>query len=279
MRVNNPMAFGMLCALILILVGGLTYALAAGVIAPGVAAYRESKATPSPTPTIEPVSGPATPTPTPDPTEAATPSPDPALTPTPSPTPAGRLSGRVIGLDPARGYTSKVRGTSSGVYANRLNLSVANLVKDALEAEGATVVMTYTDPKTTIDSKARAAVLNNGKVEAALRIECNYVDSGDTRGALMWAPAHHASQSSCEKLAKAVLDAYIATTELPLRPYNDETIRLRTDQDLFNACTAPVCTLIMGHISNKTDDTFLNDEANQKKIARAITEAFVDYFG
>lgn len=48
------MSFGILCAAMLILVGGGAYALAAGVIAPAVNAAVEARATPEPAPTATP---------------------------------------------------------------------------------------------------------------------------------------------------------------------------------------------------------------------------------
>lgn len=264
--------------MILVLLVGCTYALAAGVIKPGVDAYREARATPSPTPTVAPVT--STPSPTPDPIDpAGAGAASPAESQTPEPPPAGKLTGKVIGIDPARSYSSKIQGVSTGVYANRLNLAVALLVKESLESEGATVVMSYTEVKTTIDDAARAKVLNNGNVDVVLRIECNYVSASETRGALMWVPSSHSRESDCKKLAQAVLAGYIASTDMPKRLYNNSSVREMSDETIFKRVNAPVATLIMGHISNRTDDRNLNDADFQKKIAAGITNGFLTYFG
>ena len=45
LRINSPMSFGVLCALILLLVGGAAYGLAAGIIAPAVQAHQAANAT------------------------------------------------------------------------------------------------------------------------------------------------------------------------------------------------------------------------------------------
>ena len=55
LRINSPLSFGVLCALILLLIGGAAYGLAAGVISPAVRAYQEAHATPTPSPTSSPV--------------------------------------------------------------------------------------------------------------------------------------------------------------------------------------------------------------------------------
>ena len=72
-RINNPLAFGILCAMILVLLAGITYALVAGVISPAIVSYQVAHATPTPAPTVAPVT--ATPSPTVDP-----------MQPTPTPT-------------------------------------------------------------------------------------------------------------------------------------------------------------------------------------------------
>lgn len=281
-RINNPLAFGILCAMILILLAGLTYALVAGVISPAVESYRVANATPSPTPTVAPVSG----TPSPEAVTVETPTPSPSLepgvTPTPSPTlepVAGKLTGHVIGIDPARGYSSKVQGASTKIYANRLNYAVATIVKDLLEAEGATVVFTLSDVKDSKEAADRARLLNNGKVELAVRIECNSIGASDTRGAMAWIPDSHDKKSSCEKLAKAVLDAYIARTGLSTREVKGGAIVEKSDEIFLNKTTAPVCTLIMGHISNAAEDKFLNDKDSQQKMAQGIVNGIFDYLG
>ena len=193
-RINNPLAFGILCAMILVLIAGITYALVAGVISPAIVSYQIAHATPSPTPTVAPVT--ATPSPTVDPmSPTPTPTLEPGTTPTPTPKPAGALDGRIIGIDPARGYSSQIQGISTKVYANRLNFAVATLVKEQLEAQGATVVFTLASVKDDKTASQRAKVFNDGNVEIAIRIDCNSVKNADTRGAMAWVPEKHDHRS------------------------------------------------------------------------------------
>lgn len=272
-RVNNPLAFGILCAMILIFIGGGVYALAAGVAMPAVKEYQDARATPSPTPTDAPL------TPTPTPTTVPTPTVDPNATPTPTPTPDGVLNGHVIGIDPARGISSKIKGVSTGIYANRLNYAIAELVKTRLEALGAKVIVPLASVQSDMDSVKRAEIMNSNSVELAVRIECNYVENTKTRGALMWTGAAHKNLDESDKLAAAVFTQYIKATDLPTRPYKDSTIRHKEDDSFLSGNTAPACTLIMGHISNADDDKALNDEDLQKKIADAIVQGILNYLG
>lgn len=277
-RVNNPLAFGILCAMLLIFTAGVTYALAAGVISPVVRSYRLAHATPTPTPTIAPATPePATPTPA---TDTPAPSLEPGATPTPTPAPEGGvLSGKIIGVDPARGYSSKIKGVSTGIYANRLNYAVATLVKEKLEAQGATVVMGLEDVATDKDSADRVKTMNEGNVALAVRIECNSIGDGATRGAIAWIPAKHAGLEECRKLANAVLDAYIEATNLTIAQFNGASLRQKDDDTFLQGVTAPVCTIVTGYISNDVEDRTLNNETFQNNMADGIVKGIVAYLG
>lgn len=286
LRINNPASFGILCAMVLIVAIGLVYGVAMGLVVPGVRMIQNANATPSPTPVPTPSPTPetaqiglATPETSPQVPVEQTATPTPEVTPTPTPAVTGKLYGKTIGIDPARGYDSKIKGASTGVYANRLNFAVAQLVKAGLEKEGATVVLTYTDIKQTPDDGDRSRALNNGKVDVALRIDCNSVGATDTRGAMVWAPAKHEKQANCDQLANAVLSAYTKATDLPVRLYNGSAIRHMEDRDIFEDTAAPIVTLFVGHISNKTEDQLVNDADFQQKMADGIVKGLIAYFG
>lgn len=300
-RINNPLAFGILCAMILLALAGGAYALASGVIAPAVRTRQLMNATPTPTaePTPEPqdesddITIELTPVPedtivgTDEPTEPEdedTPDSDTEETPEPEEhhlpeDTAGtkKLAGHVIGIDPARGYSSKVKGAATGIYANRLNFSVASIVKEKLESEGAKVVMGLSDVKSNRASSERADIMNKAEVELAVRLECNFTDD-HTRGAVIWVPAEHSLRSDCETLGKAVLDAYIDETGLSIAKYEGKELR-RKDDDFLKATASPVCTLIMGYISNPTEDALLNDADFQARMAEGVVKGILTYLG
>ena len=277
-RINNPLAFGILCAMILVLLAGITYALVAGVISPAIVSYQVAHATPTPAPTVAPVT--ATPSPTVDPMQPTpTPTLVPGSTPTPTLEPAGALEGHIIGIDPARGYSSKIQGVSTKIYANRLNFAVATLVKEKLESMGATVVFTLSDAKDDKTASERVKVLNGGNVELAIRIECNYVKSSDTRGAMAWVPEKHDKKADCDKLASSVLSAYVDATSLPLREVGGDSIVNKSDETFLNNTDAPVCTLFLGHISNASEDKKINNTEFQQTMAQGIVNGILKYLG
>ena len=227
--------------------------------------------------------------PTTVPTPTAAPSPTPTVeiqeveeTPAPeeTPVPSGKpLSTFIIGIDPARNYSSKIQGVSTKIYANRLNYAIATLIKNKLEDLGATVVFSLNDIKDIKDSPARAKLMNSSNVDFVLRLECNYVNSKTTHGAIMWVPVNHPKQDECEQLATAVLKSYISATGLPVAEYEGQSIRHKDDQVIFNETEAPIATLIIGYISNPEEDLKLNDGAFQQTMADGIVNGILAYLG
>ena len=183
--------------------------------------------------------------------------------------PAGALEGRIIGIDPARGYSSQIQGVSTKIYANRLNFAVATLVKEKLEAQGATVVFTLSSVKDDKTASQRVKILNDGKVELAVRIECNSVKNEDTRGAMAWVPEKHDKKADCDKLASSVLSAYVDATSLPLREVGGDSIVNKSDETFLNNTDAPVCTLFLGH----------NNTEFQQTMAQGIVNGILKYLG
>ncbi len=280
LRVNNPVSFGILCAMVLVFAVAAVYSLAMGVVVPGVRKIQAMNATPSPTPL-------ATPTPELTPLLLAgtedlpevTPTPDPTPTPAPTPIPGGKLYGKTIGIDPARGYDSKIKGVSSGIYANRINFNLAQVLKPLLEAEGAVVVLTYDDVTQSPTEESRVKVLNNGKIDVALRIDVNSVKSTDTRGAMAWIPSKHEKMGDCQRLAETVLESYVAATGMPRRISGGTAIQKKSDKDVLNDTSAPVAILFLGHISNKADDAKINADDARDTIAQSIVNGLIAYFG
>ncbi len=281
LRVNNPVSFGILCAMVLVFAVAAVYSLAMGVVVPGVRKIQAMNATPSPTPLA---------TPTPDLSSSlllagtedipeVTPTSAPTPTPAPTPIPGGKLYGKTIGIDPARGYDSKIKGVSSGIYANRINFNLAQVLKPLLEAEGAVVILTYDDVTQSPTEESRVKVLNNGKIDVALRIDVNSVKSTDTRGAMAWIPSKHEKMSDCQRLAETVLESYVAATGMPRRISGGTAIQKKSDKDILNDTSAPIAILFLGHISNKADDAKINADDARDTIARSIVNGLIAYFG
>lgn len=235
---------------------------------------------------------------TPKPTDTPRPADTPAPTskPTPTPKPKQPLAGRVIGLDPGhqahssaelepvapgsstmkKKVSSGTRGVATRVYEYEVNLAVGLLLRDMLEAAGATVLITHTKADVDMSNIERAEFFNDNKVELGVRLHCNGNDDHSVRGAFMLVPKSkdYPYYNECVRAAKAILKAYGEETGLN----TEKGITYRSDQTGFNWCTRPVTNIEMGHMTNPDEDRLLTDSDFQVKMARGIYNGIVAYF-
>ena len=221
-----------------------------------------------------------------------TPAPEPAvtLTPTPSPTPVPALAGFIVGIDPghqlhydpsdepvAPGSSTmkkKVAGGCQGVksrmFEYEVNLAVGLLLRDYLEADGATVIMTRTVQDVNISNSARAILFNDANVDLGIRIHADKASDSGKRGVHMLIPKEYRTEwyDTNLKAAQCILEHYHSVTGLPI--VKGTGISERGDQTGFNWCTRPVVCIEMGYLSNVEDDAFLSDPEGQKLAAKGL---------
>lgn len=288
-RVNTPAAFGILCAVLLVLLAGIIYALATGVIEPAVRQAAAARATEVPEVVV-------TPEPTEEPAEeidvenlegnVATVV-DPVTgelvtaevateTPVPEDLP---LSGVTIAVDAAKSKGGEHKGISSGTYEYRINLTFAQALQKELESLGAKVVMTRTDNSSVVDSKARISTVNNSDAVLLISLFCNDLDSSKTRGAEAFVAKNNDSVEKSKQLATDVLTAYTEGTGMPIRMTTAGTIRIVTDKSVLTGAKVPAVGLVLGQLSNRTDDGNLNDTAFVTKAAQSIAKGIRTYLG
>lgn len=234
--------------------------------------------------------------PTPTPVPSTPPMEEPALeTPSPEPKP---LDGIIIGIDPGHqliydpapepvapnSYETKqkvaggCKGVRSGVYEYEVVLNVGLFLRDLLEEQGATVVMTHEVLDVNISNIERAEMFNEANVDLGIRLHCNKSDKPSTRGAFMLVPTENRTDSYDfnVRAAQLILDSYLTETGLSMR-YKDG-LTYRGDQTGFNWSTRPVITIEMGHLSNPEEDTLLSDSEFQKKMALGLCNGIIRVF-
>ncbi len=193
------------------------------------------------------------------------------------------LSGLVIGLDPghqAKGnsgkepvapgssekkakVTSGTQGKWSKVPEHEVNLKVALLVRDLLEEQGATVVMTRQTADVDISNVGRAQFFNDQKTDFALRLHCNGSENSSDHGAFVIVPTEGEHKKQCDAAAKKLIDAYCAETGA-----KNMGLRAMGNQTGFNWCNRMVINIEMGYMTNKEEDALLTDSDYQVKMAQ-----------
>jgi len=209
---------------------------------------------------------------------------------------SGSLAGKVIAIDPGHqgradsspepigpgasetkpkvaGGTS---GTVTGVPESQTVLEIGMKLKAALEARGATVVMTRTSQNVNVSNSQRAAVANDAGADLFIRLHCDGAASSSPHGISMLVPADNswtapifsASRSAGEALQSAVIAATGAK--------NNGVVQ-RSDLSGFNYCKVPSVLIEMGFMTNADEDRALNSAAYQDKLVAGLTQGCLNW--
>lgn len=207
------------------------------------------------------------------------------------------LSGVVICLDPGHGITSASRQEAvsplssetkpayvSGAAGNSqteeaLNLAVAELARDELEALGAQVVLTRQTNEATVSNIERAQIANQAGADLCIRIHADGSEDSSVYGMSMQVPAgsllgtpsiEEPSARAAEILLQAVTEATGARSR---------GLAQRSDLTGFNWSEVPCVLLEMGFLSNPEEDARLAQTEYRQQIASGIAEGVCRWMG
>lgn len=247
----------------------------------------EPTAVPTEVPTEEPTA-----VPTEVPTQAPTPVPTPTPSPTPVPTKIPALYGKVIGIDPghqgkgnsekeavAPGSSEKkakvssgTTGRYSGVPEYVVNLEISLQLRDALEAQGATVIMSRETHDVDISNQERAIMMNEAGCDLVLRLHCNGAESKSAQGIGLYIRKTGTGAEECLAAAEALLPRLIEATGAE----SDGIFRRDTYTGL-NWSEVPCIMVEMGFMTHPEEDLKLNDPAYQQKLVEGMVNGTIDY--
>ena len=164
------------------------------------------------------------------------------------------------------------QGVRSKIFEYEVNLAVGLYLRDYLEADGASVVMTRTVQDVNISNSARAVLFNEANVDLGIRIHADKASDSGKRGVHMLIPKEYRTNWYETNLnaARSILEHYTEVTGIPA--VKGTGISERGDQTGFNWCTRPIVCIEMGYLSNPEDDALLSDPEFQKLAAKGIYE-------
>ncbi|MCG3121626.1 MAG: N-acetylmuramoyl-L-alanine amidase LytC [bacterium] len=189
--------------------------------------------------------------------------------PTPTPTPPEE-TGRFIAVDAGHGGTDTGAINSTvGINEKTVTLAISQKLKTVLENRGHRVRLTRSDD-TFVELTRRAEIANNAGVEIFVSIHCN---SAETSTAVGIETYHHTNSANGRVLATKIHEAMIAAfpTHTNRGVKSANFVVLRETQ-------MPACLVETEFISNNQQARFLQDPANQQKIANAIADGMAVYF-
>ena len=205
------------------------------------------------------------------------------------------MEGFIVCLDPGHGIAgaSKQEPVSpkssetkpayvSGAAGNaqteeELNLAVAEILKEKLEADGATVIMTRTTHEATVSNIERAEIANEAGADLCVRIHADGSENKSTHGISVLVPEGSllGTPSIIEPsraAAEAVHDALIDATGA-----EDHGIVARTDMTGFNWSEVPVILVEMGFLSNDEEDAKMATDEYRETLAEGMYRGIRDW--
>lgn len=209
---------------------------------------------------------------------------------------AGRLSGRTVGIDPGQQEAADTgleqiapgvdrtkerqsagsTGVKTGVPECKINLLIAFKLRDLLEAEGATVVLTHDTTDVSLSNIERAQAMNNAGVDIWLRLHCDSAASAKQSGASVLIPSRTygaAIYQESLRLGQCIYENFAAATGATMLD-----LRALMDQTGFNWSERPVVAVEMGMLSNPQEDLRLNRDSYQASCAAGLFNGILAYF-
>lgn len=196
--------------------------------------------------------------------------------------PSSTLSGYRIMLDPGHGGIDGGAGcaVSSSSFGNEkdINLSIATKVKELLEAEGATVLMTRTTDKWVCYTDRNNAVRENDP-DMFIAIHC---DSSSSASAMGTSAYYYRAYS--QPLAKAIHNSIVSAYKDNI--YKDKSADFKSkisrgaDFYAFRVARVEECPAILieyGFVSNVAECQVLQSAANRDILAAATVQGIKDY--
>ena len=187
---------------------------------------------------------------------------------------------KVIVVDAGHGGVDPGKVGVNNVLEKDINLRIASLLKEKLEAEGFTVVMTrdsdaglYNEGdsnKKISDMKKRCEIISESECLLTVSIHQNSYHEEAVSGPQVF---YFSNSGKGEELARAIQQSLVEN----LSPPKVRTEKPNDSYYLLKNVACPVVIVECGFLSNWNEATLLCDEVYQEKIADAVCKGILDY--
>lgn len=178
-------------------------------------------------------------------------------------------------VDAGHGGTDPGCIGQAGAQEKCVNLAIATKLRDALERNGMTVVMTRNkDVSGKLTNAQRCRIANDADVDYVISIHNNADgDHSDKTGygTETWA---YSAGGNGEKLAKAVQSELVKATKL-----RDRGVKFNKQLTMLKSTNAPAILIECAFLNNAAEEQLLVTGTFQKDCAEAICRGFMKHIG
>lgn len=169
-------------------------------------------------------------------------------------------------------------GKYSGIAEYVLNLQVSLKLRDAMEAQGYKVIMVRESNEVDISNAQRAAIANQAKADAFLRIHANGSADSAENGIMTICPTEKNPYCSSIYTQSRSLSECVLTQMVLSTGANKKAVWETDTMSGINWCQVPVTIIEMGFMSNKQEDLLMATDAYQDKMVKGIVAGVKAYF-
>ena len=193
---------------------------------------------------------------------------------------AGRKEKICVVIDAGHGGADPGKVGVNGSLEKDINLKIAGMVKEFLEAEDVEVVMTRTDDgglydegasnKKVQDMKRRIAIIEEAEPEIVVSIHQNSYHEEYVHGAQVF---YYTGSSTGKKLAELIQKRFVINVDAE----NKREAKANDSYYLLKKTSCPIVIVECGFLSNREEEEKLNSEIYQEKAAWAVHMGIMQY--
>lgn len=190
----------------------------------------------------------------------------------------GKLAGKVVVID--AGHGGRDLGSSAGgAYEKNVTVFLAKYVRDALTAEGVTVIMTRSDDSFP-ELEARPALANKAHADIFISIHANEPGRGSNNNPSGTITFFHMGSSISKFLGECIHGEIVKSKLLPdLGVRSDGTIYKNSGFAVLRLSQMPAILIETGFMTNQKDRQMIQSEAFGKALAKSVVEGLKTYYG
>ena len=194
------------------------------------------------------------------------------------------VSDKTIVLDAGHGYPDEGAESADGVTEQKINLSITKKVQSLLEQSGCNVILTRSDEngiynldsktireKKVSDIKNRVKIGNESSADAFISIHLNKIPQSQYYG---WQTFFKPNSEKSEALAKNIQEELNASIQ---KENKREALKI-TGKYIIEHVEIPITIIECGFLSNPEEETQLQQDEYQNRLAWGIYNGIMDYF-